>query len=63
MGKYAAYYDADQLYDLRSDLNEQKNLAADPKHAARLKNMQAELRKRMADLPTPFAEFTKPTSD
>ena len=38
---YPAYFDADQLYDLRKDPGEQKNLAANPAYAERLKSMKA----------------------
>jgi len=54
---FPGYYDRDQLYDLAADPGEQKNLAADPAHAAVL----AELKKKLADysrnLPHTFGEF------
>ncbi len=34
---------ADELYELSSDPHEQKNLAADPEHVSRVKEMQAEV--------------------
>lgn len=37
---FPAYFDLDQLYDLRSDNMEQVNVAADEQHARRLKTMQ-----------------------
>ncbi len=56
-GKYAGYYDADQLYDLSSDPGEQKNLANDPKHAEILDGMKRELKKYLDQLPGGFAEL------
>ncbi|NQT85585.1 sulfatase-like hydrolase/transferase [bacterium] len=51
------YYDADQLYDLTKDPDEQTNLAADPAHKATLERMQALLRERLKAVPGTFAEF------
>jgi arylsulfatase A-like enzyme len=51
------FYDEDQLYDLRSDPREKKNLAADPAHAAQLKDMQARLLKHLKQVGTPFGDF------
>ena len=56
-GKYAGYYDADQLYDLSSDPAEQKNLANDPGHAKILDQMKRELKKYLNQLPGGFAEL------
>jgi len=50
------YYDADQLYDLSADPDEQKNLAADPAHAQKLNEMKALLAKYLAAVPGTFAE-------
>jgi arylsulfatase A-like enzyme len=38
---------AEELYDLKSDPHEQQNLATDPRHAARLKKMRAEVEQWM----------------
>ena len=51
------YYDADQLYDLSKDPNEQTNLASDPAHKKALERMQALLREHLEALPGTFAEF------
>ena len=39
-----------ELYDLKNDPGETKNLINDPKHAAKLKELQAELAKDLADV-------------
>ena len=39
-----------ELYDLKNDPDERRNLAADPKYADKLKEMQAELNRVMADV-------------
>jgi len=54
---YPAYWDADQLYDLRQDPQEQKNLAAQPSQKERLEKMKALLRQYSAGLPHSFGEF------
>ncbi|MEM9157891.1 MAG: sulfatase-like hydrolase/transferase [Verrucomicrobiota bacterium] len=51
------FFDADQLYNLNTDPNEQVNLAENPEYAAVLKEMQAELAEQLQDKPGPFAEF------
>ena len=55
---YPAYFDLDQLYDLREDPRERRNLAGDPAFAARLDAAKARLRQYSAGLPHTFAEFT-----
>lgn len=55
--RYPGYFDRDQLYDLKADPKEQRNLAADPAHRAKLDEMKELLRKQSAKLPTPFGEF------
>ena len=50
---------AEELYDLAADPHERRNLASDPRHAARLATMRAELRAWMesqGDRRTVFAE-------
>lgn len=39
-----------ELYDLKNDPEERRNLAADPKYAGKLKEMQAELNRVMAEV-------------
>lgn len=51
------YYDADQLYDLDNDPEEQNNLANDPAYKGKLEEMKALLREHLAGLPGTFAEF------
>ena len=55
--KYAAYYDADQLYDLSKDPTEQHNLFYDPEYASIAKEMQEELKQYLQELPGNFAEL------
>lgn len=57
--RWAAYWDADQLYYLPKDPNEQKNLASDPQFAKKLAEMKEELRGHCADIPGEFGEFKK----
>jgi hypothetical protein len=56
-GKYAGYYDADQLYDIVSDPAEQKNLVNHLGHSKILKEMKRELKKYLDQLPGGFAEL------
>ena len=58
-GKKAGYYDPDQLYALHKDGNEQVNLANNPEHAAKLKELKAELSTYLNSLPGGFAELKK----
>ena len=53
-GTYPGYYDADQLYDLYRDPDEQNNLAGDPAYAEQLTALQEALRARLEDLPGTF---------
>ena len=53
-GKYAGYYDRDQLYDLSKDTGEQNNLAGDAKCNNELSIMKNELKKYLDDLPGTF---------
>jgi arylsulfatase A-like enzyme len=59
MQKYPAYFDADQLYDLEADPDEQTNLAALPGYQEVLVEMKAELQYYIDKLPGGFAEFKK----
>jgi arylsulfatase A len=61
MSKYPAFYDADQLYDLSNDPNEQKNLAGDPEHAGKLAELKMGLKEHLKDMPGSFGELK--TSD
>ncbi|MHC4627261.1 MAG: sulfatase family protein [Planctomycetota bacterium] len=56
-GKYAGYYDADQLYDLSADPGEQRNLINDFGHSEILREMKRELKKYLDQLPGGFAEL------
>ncbi len=51
------YSDPDPLYDLDADPYEQTNLAADPRFAGRLAEMQNLLRRELSALPHTFGEF------
>ena len=51
------FFDADQLYDLVKDPNEQNNLADNPEYSEILQDMQAELTRQLSVMPGPFAEF------
>jgi arylsulfatase A-like enzyme len=52
-----AYFERDQLYDLASDPREQRNLAADPRQAAILAELQRTLQRHLSRLPGGFGEF------
>jgi arylsulfatase A-like enzyme len=51
------FFDYDQLYDLRNDPKEQKNLAADTRYRKRLKMMQGMLKSYLESFDRPFGEF------
>jgi arylsulfatase A-like enzyme len=51
------FFDYDQLYDLRKDPKEQRNLAADPRHDKKLKMMQGILKGYLESFGRPFGEF------
>jgi len=51
------YFDRDQLYDLKADPYEQKNLFGDPARAGKLAQMQALMKRMLAPLPHVFGEF------
>ncbi len=56
-GRYPGYWDPDQLYDLRKDHDEQRNLAGDRKHAQRLEEMKRALSLHLKNMPGTFGEF------
>jgi arylsulfatase A-like enzyme len=51
------FFDYDQLYDLREDPKEQRNLAADSRHGKRLKIMRGMLKCDLESFGRPFGEF------
>jgi arylsulfatase A-like enzyme len=51
------FWDADQLYDLRRDPGETKNLAADPQYAAQLATMRELLTADIKAVGRPFGEL------
>lgn len=59
---HPAYYEPDQLYDLNSDPNQQRNLIDDPEYADRLVKLQRVLETRLSTLPGsfPLAESSTP---
>lgn len=57
MHKYPAFYDANQLYDLSVDPDEQNNLATNIEYRKVLAEMKQELKEYLSDLPGGFAEF------
>ena len=54
---HPGFFDADQLYDLRSDPDEMTNLAAGPEHADQLNGMRRLLREDLRRMGRPFGEF------
>lgn len=56
---HPAYFDADQLYDLQNDPEEQKNLAIDPTRAGELADLKACLGEWLSGFCRPFGEFVK----
>jgi arylsulfatase A-like enzyme len=54
---WPSFGEADQLFNLVADPQEQKNLAADPACAARLTEMKALLKSLLSPLPHVFGEF------
>lgn len=53
-GSYPGYFDADQLYNLSRDPQEQQNLASDPRCKEKLKEMQREMKRVLSTLPGGF---------
>ena len=54
---YPAYWDADRFYDLYADPKEQRNMAKEPAHAAKLAELKQALRLHLAKVPGGFAEL------
>ena len=55
--KFPGYFDDDQLYDLRSDPDEQNNLADNPQYRQKLEEMKSILKSYCSELPHSFGEF------
>jgi arylsulfatase A-like enzyme len=55
--RHPAYPDADQLYDLEKDPDEQVNLAGNAQYAQTLAEMKARLKEFLDTFPRPFGEF------
>ncbi|MFT5131078.1 MAG: arylsulfatase A-like enzyme [Rhodothermales bacterium] len=53
----ANYFAPDQLYNLQRDPRETSNLADNPEYAIKLRTMQAQLSKLLADVPGTFADL------
>lgn len=51
---YPSYFDADQLFDLKSDPYEQENLAYDPAFADKVAELQEVLKQHLASFAHPF---------
>ena len=56
-GSYPAYFDRDQLYYLKEDPDEQKNLAYNKIYTHKLAEMKSQLKKQLAVLPGQFGEL------
>ncbi|TLX74360.1 hypothetical protein E9993_12785 [Labilibacter sediminis] len=57
MAFYPAYYEPDQLYNLKEDPTEMVNLAKHPEYKEKLEEMKAALKKELANKPGTFAEL------
>lgn len=55
--RYPGYFDLDQLYHLRQDPGEQRNLADDLRYRGKLEEMKALLKQYCRDLPHTYGEF------
>lgn len=53
-GKYPTYFEADQLYNIKKDPQEQHNLATDPNYKEKLVEMKKELQEYLEKLPGKF---------
>lgn len=56
-GKLPGYFDPDQLYNLRTDPDEQVNLVNNPEYAATASEMRALLKTYLEDLPGSFGDL------
>lgn len=56
-GKLPAYFDPDQMYNLKVDPTEQKNLVGNPEYADLARSMREELTDYLADLPGVFGDL------
>lgn len=54
---FPAYYDDDQLYNIKNDKRELNNLAYIKKYSVKLENMQKMMSEYVQDLPHTFGEF------
>jgi len=59
MQSYPAFYQPDQLYDLKNDPNEQFNLANSPTHSAKLKELQKALSQHLKHMPGTFGHLSQ----
>ncbi|BCX49813.1 hypothetical protein HAHE_37210 [Haloferula helveola] len=57
IGKYPAFYDQDQLYNLAEDPKEQRNLAGDSRYAAKLDELKMALQAHLKEMPGPFGDL------
>ncbi len=53
-GKVPSYFDRDQLYNIKDDPKEQKNLVGDETHQKIYKELKSELKNHLSELPGKF---------
>ena len=56
-----SFWDPDQLFDLKSDPDEQNNLAGNPAYAKKLAEMKEKLKNNLTQFHRPFGEFVSDT--
>lgn len=61
--EFPGFAEPDQLYNLREDLFEQRNLVGDRAYAEKLEEMKRKLADAVAKLPNAFGEFTAARGD